>query len=153
MLVDIPMERLEAVAVERGIKEGDFFWQAFEREQFGVYSSLALDFYLGLADMSFEHFPQLTEDPYDEKSSSYGVSDDVEQILEYHKEIIDNPDRQFVINVTAVHKSNEPERDGWRWHKWGPYIGTKNPQCEYIADEDDSIESVVLWHVFEITGI
>jgi hypothetical protein len=38
---------------------------------------------------------------------------------------------------------------GWRWHKWGPYIGTQEPKCEYIHDEPE-IEEVFTYHVYEL---
>jgi hypothetical protein len=37
----------------------------------------------------------------------------------------------------------------WRWHKWGEYIGTKNPQHEYLYDEDESIQEVFCYHIYK----
>ncbi len=79
----------------------------------------------------------------------YGVADNIEQVKEYFAPAINNPDVQFVISITELHKKNEPERDGWRWHKWGEYIGTKNSQCEYLADEPE-IDKVVIFHGYYI---
>lgn len=70
--------------------------------------------------------------------SGYGVADTIEQIKEYYKELIDDPNRKYAIEITPVFqdKENKGKGGGWRWHKWGPYIGTLNPQWEYIDDED-----------------
>ena len=38
----------------------------------------------------------------------------------------------------------------WRWHKWGPYIGTKEPKCEYLYDEPE-IDKVVIFELYEIS--
>ena len=79
-----------------------------------------------------------------EKRSLYGVADDIEQIKEYFKPAIDNPNVNFVISITEINKRFQPSSDGWRWHKWGKYIGKQNPQCEYIHDEPE-IEKVLVF--------
>ena len=81
----------------------------------------------------------------------FGVSDDVEQVLEYYKAYIEDPSRYFMISFTKIEKSKQSETGGWRWHKWGPYIGNQNPQHEYLYDEPD-IELVYVFHIYEVTG-
>lgn len=70
--------------------------------------------------------------------ATYGVADSIEQIKEYYKEEITDPDRKFFISLTPVwqDKENAGKGGGWRWHKWGEYIGNLDPQCEYLDDED-----------------
>ena len=80
---------------------------------------------------------------------SYGVADNIEQVLEKYKSYIEDPNHYFCFTFTEVRKDNQPEWGGWRWHKWGEYIGTQEPQCEYLYDEP-LIESVLLFHVFQI---
>lgn len=64
--------------------------------------------------------------------SQYGVADNIEQIKEYYKEWIDKS--IWVIAITPVFqdKNHAGKGGGWRWHKWGNYIGKLNPQCEYL---------------------
>lgn len=73
-----------------------------------------------------------------EYKSQFGVADDEVQIKEYFKEEIADPKEKFFITIRPIfqHKEREGEEDGWRWYKWGPYIGKLNPQCEYLDDED-----------------
>jgi len=78
----------------------------------------------------------------------YGVADSVEQIKEYLEEQIQS-DKKFIITVTEVHKSQQPKEGGWRWHKWGQYIGEQNTQHEYLYDEEN-IDSVLVWNLFRI---
>ena len=78
--------------------------------------------------------------------SSYGVSDNVEQVLEYYKNVINNPNEEVVISFFKINKCDEPVTGGWRWHKWGQYIGTKNPQHEYLYDEQD-IDVVYIFQI------
>lgn len=77
----------------------------------------------------------------------YGVCDNYEQILAHHPEVND-PNKKFVITLTPIVKANEPSSGGWRWHKWGEYIGTLNPQHEYLYDEDDTIQQVYVYHIY-----
>lgn len=84
----------------------------------------------------------------------YGVADNIEQIKEYLKKYIDDPDEKYIIAVTPVfqHKENEGKEGGWRWHKWGPYIGKLNPQCEYLDDEDfgDDFKYILCFQLYKV---
>lgn len=90
----------------------------------------------------------------DFKKSSYGVADSVEQIKSYYAEEIETKERKFFISMTPVYqdKNNKGKGGGWRWHKWGPYIGNLNPKCEYLDDEDfgDGFEYVIVFQIYEV---
>lgn len=107
----------------------------------------------GLDRRSYESYPALGEivkvsDGYSYGSfSEYGVCDDYRQILEQCPDILSS-DRQFVITLAEMCKSDQPDWGGWRWHKWGPYIGVHEPQCEYLYDEPE-IEQVYCYHIYE----
>lgn len=88
----------------------------------------------------YEEYPDLSIE-------CYGVCDNVDQLIDQCPEL-KSKKRSFTITVTRVKKSNQPKEGGWRWHKWGPYIGTKSPQCEYLYDETD-IEEVLCYHIYE----
>lgn len=81
----------------------------------------------------------------------YGVADTPQQILEYPKHLnyFIKSKRHFVCCMTEIHKKDQPKRDGWRWHKWGSYIGNHQIMCEYLYDEI-GINSVLLYHFYEI---
>ena len=87
----------------------------------------------------------------DYSKSQYGVADNLDQILEYYKEEIDSDDR-FFIYVYPIYqdKSNRGNGGGWRWHKWGPYIGQLTPECEYLDDEDFYVDYVLIFHIVKI---
>jgi hypothetical protein len=78
----------------------------------------------------------------------YGVCDNVEQILKACPELKKSQTRSFMITLTPVKRANQPSEGGWRWHKWGEYIGDHDPQCEYIYDEK-GIEQVFVYHIYE----
>jgi hypothetical protein len=82
---------------------------------------------------------------------SYGVCDYPSQVVEQFPKLISDP-RRFILTFQEVRKSEQPERDGWRWHKWGTYIGSQNSSSEYIADEPD-IELVYIFHVLELNPL
>lgn len=56
-----------------------------------------------------------------------------------------NPSLPFV----KMERCEQYPEGGWRWHKWGPYIGVQNPQCEYLYDEKN-IDVVYTYHIYEI---
>ena len=104
------------------------------------------DFMRGL----YEQYPDLNtsiDEPY---MGCYGVCDSVDDILAKCPLIENDPDRQFVICLTQVRRAtdNKGKGGGWRWHKWGEYIGKREPTTEYLDDEPE-IDSVYVYHVYE----
>lgn len=81
---------------------------------------------------------------YENNAWYYGVADNLEQIVDLYNK---NEEGWFkgnhVILCWKVKKDPNNPCSGWRWHKWGDYIGTQNPQCEYINDEPEINEAVV----------
>ena len=69
---------------------------------------------------------------------TYGVADNIQQILDYHKEEFIDSHEKYILFFTKIYqdKENAGKGGGWRWHKWGEYIGNLNPQCEYLDDEE-----------------
>lgn len=91
----------------------------------------------------------------DETISSYGVADNIDQIKEYYKHQIADPENKYFISISPVYqeKENAGKGGGWRWHKWGPYIGDLNPQYEYLDDEDfgpDFKGYVLVFHCYKL---
>jgi hypothetical protein len=80
--------------------------------------------------------------------SHHGVCDDLGQLLKACPLLEKSKDREFLISCYPIFKSEEPERDGWRWEKWGPYIGTKTPKADYLYDEPE-IDMVVVYYIHE----
>lgn len=77
----------------------------------------------------------------------YGVCDEWNQIIERWPEL-DSSTRHFIIEARYIDRDSS---DGWRWRKWGEYIGDQEPQCEYLADEP-VIDRVLVFRILEITG-
>lgn len=50
--------------------------------------------------------------------------------------------------MTSIYKNQQPPVGGWRWHKWGSYIGTYESKHEYLYDED--IDMIYVYHIYEI---
>ena len=80
-----------------------------------------------------------------EHKDNYGVCDNYQQVLNHYPELND-PNRKFILSLCKISKK---EDDGWRWHKWGKYIGIQKSQCEYIGDEPE-IEEVYVYHIYEM---
>ena len=80
---------------------------------------------------------------------SYGVCDNVDQFLKHPlgKWLVES-ERKFAVSFTKVSKATQPKEGGWRWHKWGEYIGELQAKCEYIADEPE-VEEVSCYHINE----
>jgi hypothetical protein len=76
-----------------------------------------------------------------------GVCDTPEQAIEKLK-LRDRPERMFVSFV-RLRAADQPREGGWRWRKWGAYIGDKTPQMEYLHDEPE-IQEVYTFHVYEL---
>ena len=81
---------------------------------------------------------------------AHGVCDTYEQVLEKYKEMLNDPNKNYVIGLSTVKREAQSSEGGWRWHKWGEYIGNQNPQHEYLYD-DTHIDIVYCYHIYEIT--
>lgn len=108
----------------------------------GLYQIGSFGSSLTLAD-THEQYPDL---PYD--CPVYGVCDTPDQIFVKFPFLKEDPQRGFTITVTPVDRDAQSPEGGWRWCKWGEYIGDKNPQSEYLYDEPD-IERVYCFHIYE----
>lgn len=88
------------------------------------------------------------------KKSQYGVADSVEQLKKYFSKEVKDTKNKYFIYVTPVYqdKENKFKGGGWRWHKWGSYIGKLDPQCEYLDDEEfgDDFEYVLCYHIIKL---
>lgn len=80
--------------------------------------------------------------------NDYVVCDSAEQVMAHYKFLADDPDNTYFIALTPIVKKHQPANGGWRWHKWGPYIGNHKPSCEYIYDEPN-IDYVFTYHVYK----
>lgn len=160
MLVNLTPNEIE-IERRRGIsKENNFEYTPQSDPMFlqetGIYEST---FPFNFPE---EEFHELTNLSYEEKynifpnyeKESYGVADNIEQIKEYYKEEIEDPDKKYCIALTAVwqERENKGKGGGWRWHKWGEYIGILNSQCEYLDDEDfgDDFQYILTFNLYAI---
>lgn len=85
---------------------------------------------------------------YRDTPSTYCVCDSPEQAVAYWQARAANPGRNYLILMTPIHRK-PGNTGGWRWHKWGPYIGTQTPTCEYLDDEPE-IEMVYVASIYEL---
>ena len=79
--------------------------------------------------------------------NSYGVCDNYQQIFNQCP-MLKESNRKFFITIKLVKKQDQDECGGWRWHKWGPYIGTHEITTEYLYDEP-IVEEVFVYHIYE----
>lgn len=86
--------------------------------------------------------------------TNYGVADSIEQIKEYYKEEVSDLNRKYIITATPVFQEREKKGKGggWRWEKWGEYIGKLESKCQYLDDEDfgDDFKYVICFNLYEI---
>ena len=98
----------------------------------------------------WEHRPEFPDLDTDEGSiyrSAVGVCDSLDQVLKHYPEL-EASERQFIVTLTAVTRDTQPRSGGWRWHRWGDYIGTLKPKNEYLYD-DTHIDKVYCFHIYE----
>lgn len=112
--------------------------------QEGVYVSefsFSLDYVLSKSNGYISN-PMLSDDNW-----YYGVCDNIENLLQVMPELTES-DRTFVVLLTQITKADQPDIMGWRWHKWGDYIGNEHPTAEYLYDEL-VIDLVYVYSIYE----
>lgn len=80
----------------------------------------------------------------------YGVCDTPEQFMERFGPALDASPRLWVVSFVVVRKEDQEPSGGWRWHKWGPYIGDKSPQREYLYNEGPEITQATTFKVYAV---
>ena len=85
---------------------------------------------------------------------NYGVCDNASQVLDYYDSLYEQykdymEDKKFIILLTPMIREQQPECGGWRWHKWGQYIGKFESKCEYLYDEK-GIDYVYCFNILEV---
>ena len=108
----------------------------------GVYEINHFNFDMLLSGIAIDQYPDL------KTIGCYGVCDSWEQLIERCPELSESS-KNYCISITAIDRASQPEFDGWRWHKWGEYIGTQSPTCEYIYDQP-MIDLVYCYHIYQI---
>ena len=94
-----------------------------------------------------EYYQQHYNKPY-ERIGEYGVCDNYQQVLDHIPHLIDS-DEKFCVILTPVEKNAQPEDGGWRWSKWGEYIGNQKSSSEYLYYEPD-IDLVFVYHIYRV---
>jgi hypothetical protein len=119
----------------------------FKRLEKGIYEigHFSLNHCLIVKYESYPNIEDLSDNVY---FGEFGVCDNYKQILEQCPGLITS-DRKFIISVTPILKKEQSDWGGWRWHKWGEYIGNQKPTTEYIYDEPE-IEKVYVYHIYEL---
>lgn len=79
--------------------------------------------------------------------NNYGVCDSPEQLLSIYD--FEKDERKLFICFVEIKREDEPSNGGWRYHKWGEYVGEQNPQSEYIY-HDKHIEKVYTYSVYQL---
>jgi hypothetical protein len=88
---------------------------------------------------------------FNKYSEFYGVADNWEQVLQIKTWFTKIKKYKFILTFSKMRRENQEESGGWRYHKWGEYIGTQNPQHEYLYD-DKHIDEVIIYHFIGILG-
>lgn len=87
----------------------------------------------------------------EQPTCAYGVCDTPEQLVEKYPGLVRAPGHHIVaFTHVAKNPDNANLGGGWRWHKWGPYIGEGEPTMEYLDDEPGFDDGVFVYHIYEL---
>lgn len=156
MLTDVDFEALRAQKESAELR--DYLKGQVERRAQGVYevsSHNTIDpFYKEAILSAFpghaarqEYYQRTGKFDFVETLPDYGVADTYQQVVEKYPQLVES-DRKYLLWFVTLLKEHETP-GGWRWEKWGEYIGTQNSEAEYLHDEPE-IEQIILWHVCEV---
>lgn len=82
---------------------------------------------------------------------SYGVCDSPQQFYKrFSSHFQKNPEYFW---MTCVQRKDQPEWGGWRWHKWGEYVGEHEIEHEYIYDSDIDEQYLFSKEYSEVGGL
>lgn len=61
----------------------------------------------------------------------------------------ENREYGFVLLLTPILNEHNHEWGGWRWHKWGEYLGHHQIEHEYLNDEE-GVDFVFVWKLVAV---
>lgn len=82
----------------------------------------------------------------------FGVVDSPTQFLARFGSTLEEAPTDYAVFMVHVRKDTQDPRGGWRWHKWGEYVGEGEPTTEYLYDEPGFPDGVYTFHVYEVAG-
>lgn len=137
---------LEAIAAARGVPTATPL--SPQRLSRGVYQITHWNFEEFLPQrLSYEAmYCTVKAPPPHFEFDAYGVCDSPEQFMASVGKALEADKRQFVASLVRISADAE---GGWRWKKWGPYVGDGKPTTEYIADEP-ILRTVYTYHFYEV---
>lgn len=117
---------------------------AYETYKHWPASSLAY----GVSDNATQVFTHLQQalETYLTKDSSYPFFIRGKRLYKF---LVTNPNAIYMLGCHPVFNHHDDASGGWRWHKWGPYLGKHTPQCQYL-NEEKNIDYVLLWHLYPL---
>ena len=65
---------------------------------------------------------------------AYGLCDNYQQAINTFSKYA-NSENKYCLFVTPIYREDQPEKYGFRYHKWGDYIGTQWFQHTYLYDD------------------
>lgn len=85
----------------------------------------------------------------------YGVCDTPEQFISKFGKLLESQPSKYAVFFTHIKKNpdNKGRGGGWRWHKWGQYVGDGEPQFEYLDDEEGFEGGVFTYHIHDISEL
>lgn len=93
-------------------------------------------------DDDWDEYPEFADDV-----DAIGVCDSPEQFKRKAGALLEEAGDEFVVSFVRIAKDEQPSDGGWRWHKWGGYIGERQPRADYLYDEPE-IDEVYTYHVY-----
>ena len=102
--------------------------------------------------MSFTNEQCIDSDFEFRTGDNYGVCDSPIQFLEVWDEELRSIKEKVFVCLLPVRKKDQSDWGGWRWYKWGEYIGIQTPTTEYLYDEED-IDLVYTYQIFVLKDV
>ena len=141
------------MALSMGLASGELDLKQVEP---GVYEAFSHNFgfivdELEVSGIKFDAWFDSADSPHQWGASNV-TCDNVDQAKKHWQSHVDDPQKEFVLVLSPVHCSpeNAGQGRGFRWSKWGPYIGTQEIKHEFLDDEV-GIDKVFLASIIQVT--
>lgn len=108
------------------------------------FNKFNFDHYLEDCGVNFYSIFEDNDDEYE----CFGVCDNFNQIIDQFPDLL-NSTSKYVIGLSKVKRAEQRSVGGWRWCKWGEYIGNKEITAEYLYDEEN-IDQVYCFKIYRI---
>lgn len=139
----VPYSQWLDAITDEDVEEYDLHLDTLKREELA-------GCYLSDPNVASHLFDQLTFHKFAKRRAvKSGICDNASQVINKHSKIVKDKNKKYIIFLSPVFKCDQQVGTGFRWSRYGKYIGVQD-QSEKLLVDEPYIEFIFKYSIYEI---